>query len=463
MKRLLKPAMGLLLTFILLLSVSETCTNSVQASTLESPVPQEDQTPGSESPENRSFDHQTLEQLMSLAVHNREKVQQYVTNVEKSKEAIRFAKGAFYPSLDVDYGGNHFNGNSTNAVYDESHRLSAAVTLNVFSGFRDYYNLKAENERQQFEVYQLNAVEQDVKLDVALAFLQVHRAQAYLEVAEKAWRLLEKEHRNALLKYKVGIFKKNDALKIKVQMDDAAQEVNRAKTAVKKSLNDLAQIVAAEMDASGLDFTRFDELPVFQPETAYEPVLLSRRSELNALRSAREAAEMRVQSARSALYPQVDLSTHYYNTNDEYWPAAGDEIEHEFAVQLQVSLNVFDGYRKYADINRARLDVRNAGYDVAELERELKTRLDNILLDVNVALQNLAVAQTSETEAQENLRITQLQFQKGVTTSTEILDAIAFLSRAQFNVIHARTQVFENHFHLTRMIEGFEREIGNAR
>jgi outer membrane protein TolC len=172
---------------------------------------------------------------------------------------------------------------------------------------------------------------------------------------------------------------------------------------------------------------------------------------------------MRVQSARSALYPQVDLSTHYYNTNDEYWPAAGDEIEHEFAVQLQVSLNVFDGYRKYADINRARLDVRNAGYDVAELERELKTRLDNILLDVNVALQNLAVAQTSETEAQENLRITQLQFQKGVTTSTEILDAIAFLSRAQFNVIHARTQVFENHFHLTRMIEGFEREIGNAR
>jgi outer membrane protein TolC len=204
-------------------------------------------------------------------------------------------------------------------------------------------------------------------------------------------------------------------------------------------------------------------LPVFQPETAYEPVLLSRRSELNALRSAREAAEMRVQSARSALYPQVDLSTHYYNTNDEYWPAAGDEIEHEFAVQLQVSLNVFDGYRKYADINRARLDVRNAGYDVAELERELKTRLDNILLDVNVALQNLAVAQTSETEAQENLRITQLQFQKGVTTSTEILDAIAFLSRAQFNVIHARTQVFENHFHLTRMIEGFEREIGNAR
>ncbi len=460
MKRLLKPTLGLILSGLLLICVSGPCTRPVEASATGDPAIEEDQAPESKPPENRISDHQTLEQLMSLAVRNREKVQQYVTNVEKSKEAIRFAKGAFYPSVDVSYDGNHFNGNSTNAAYDNSHRLSAAMTLNVFSGFRDYYNLKAENERQQFEVYQLNAVEQDIKLDVALAFLKVHRDQAYLEVAENARRLLEKEHRNALLKYKVGIFKKNDALKIKVQMDDAAQEVNRAKTAVEKSLNDLARIVAAEINASRLDFTRFDELPVFKPETAYEPVLLNRRSELNALRTVETAAELKVQSARSALYPRVDLSTHYSNATDDYWPAGGDEIEHEFAVQLQVSLNVFDGCQKYADINRARLDFRNAGYDVAELERELKTRLNNILLDVDVALQNLDVAQTSKSEAQENLRITQLQFQKGVTTSTEILDAIAFLSRAQFNVIDARTQVFVNQFYLTRMIEGFKREIG---
>jgi outer membrane protein TolC len=453
MKRLCKPTIGLLLSGILLTGAADT-----RAQTWHKELPMTTSVPT----RDQASEKQTLEKLMHLAVHNREKVQQYITNVEKSRENIRIAKGNFYPSADVGYKGSYFDGNSLNLAYDNTHLLSAAVTLNVFSGFRDYYDLKAEKKLHQFESYQLKAVEQDIKLDVALAFLQVHRDQAYLKVAENAWRLLEKEYHNALLKYKIGIFKKNDALKIKVQMDNAAQEVNRSKTAVKKSLNNLSRIVAVKIDASRLDFTRFDVLPVFQPETAYEPVLLSRRSELNALRSAKEAAEMKVRSARSAFYPEVDLLTHYYSTRDEYPPAAGDEMEHEFAVQMQISLNIFDGYQKYADINKARLDVRNTGHDVAELERELKTRLNNILLDVNVARENFEVALSSKTEAEENLRITQLQFQKGITTSTEILDAIAFLSRARFNVIDAQTLIFENHFYLTRMIEGFKREIGTT-
>lgn len=429
MKRLLNPAIFLLLIYVMPICISE-----VRA--------------------------QTLEDLMTMAVNNRELVKQYLADVEKSRENIRLAKGYFYPSVDVSYSGNHYDGDSSTAqYYEKSHRLTAGMTLNVFSGFKDYYNLKAENQRHLAEQYRLSAIEQDIKLDVGLAFLQVHRNMAFLNVADNAYRLLEKEHQNALLKYKVGILKKNDALKIKVQMDDAAQEVNRAKTAVEKSINDLKRIVAANINPAALDWCCFDELPHFMAKENYEPILLSQRSELNALRAFQAAARLGVKSARSALYPQMDLSTHYYNAKDEYTPGGGDDIDHEFGLQLLVSLNVFDGFRKYADIGKARLDALNAGYDVAELERQLKTRLNNILLDLDVALQNLDVALASESEANENLRITELQFQKGVTTSTEILDAISFLARAQFNVIDARTLIFENHFYLTRMIEAFPHEI----
>lgn len=406
---------------------------------------------------------QNLDELMTAAVKNRELIKQYLSNIEKSKEDIRFVKGNFYPAVDVEYRGSRFDGNSAMFNnYEKYHTTTSSMTLNVFSGFKDYYDLKAGHKFNKIETFKLNGVEQDIKLDVALAFLQIHRDQAFLSVAENAYRLLEKEHKNALLKYKVGILKKNDVLKIKVQMDDAAQEVNRTKTAVEKSLNNLKRIVAIDLAVADLDFSCFDALPDFLEKCEYEPLLLSRRSELNALRTFHEATEFTVKSARSTLYPQADLSASYQNAEDDYLPGSGDESEHEFEVQLKISLNIFDGFQKYAKINKAKLDVKNARYDLAELERDLKTRLKNILLDLDVAFENLKVAQSSQVEAEENLRITQLQFQKGVTTSTEILDAISFLARAQFNVVDARTLVFENHFNLTRMIEGFRREMGQS-
>lgn len=406
---------------------------------------------------------QTLDEMMTAAVKNRELIKQYLANVEKSKEDIRFVKGNFYPSIDVGYRGSRFDGNSAQYEdYEKYHATTSSMTLNVFSGLKDYYDLKAGHKLNQIENFNLNGIEQDIKRDVALAFLLVHRDQAFLNVAENAYRLLEKEYKNALLKYEVGIFKKNDALKIKVQMDDSAQTVNRSKTAVEKSLNNLKRIVAGDLVVTDLDFSCFNALPDFLERDEYEPLLLSRRSELNALRTLQEAAQFRVKSARSAFYPQADLSTSYLNAEDDYLPGSGDESEHEFEVQLKISLNIFDGFQKYATINKAKLDVKNARYDLAELERELKKRLKNILLDLDVAFENLKVAQSSQAEAEENLRITQLQFQKGVTTSTEILDAISFLARAQFNVIDARTRAFENHFNLTRMIEGFRREIGQS-
>lgn len=402
---------------------------------------------------------QTLDELMTAAVQNRELIKQYLADVEKSKEDIRFVKGNFYPAVDVEYRGSHFDGNLTTFDdYERYHTTTSSMTLNVFSGFKDYYDLKAAHKLHEIENFKLSGVEQDIKLEVSLAFLQVYRDQTFLNVAENAYRLLEKEHKNALLKYEVGIFKKNDVLKIKVQMDNAAQEVNRAKTAVVKSLNTLKRIVAKDLNITDLDFSYFDTLPDFLEKAEYEPLLLSQRSELNALRKFHEAAQFAVKSARSTLYPRADISAGYRNGENDYLPGSGDESDHEFEVQLKISLNIFDGFQKYAGINKAKLDVKNAGYDLAELERDLKTRLKNILLDLDVAFENLTVAQSSEAEAEENLRITQLQFQRGVTTSTEILDAIFFLARAQFNVVDARTRVIGNHFNLTRMIEGFQKK-----
>ena len=52
------------------------------------------------------------------------------------------------------------------------------------------------------------------------------------------------------------------------------------------------------------------------------------------------------------------------------------------------------------------------------------------------------------------MRITDLAFKQGLATSSDLLDAIYYLSRARFNVIDAHRQVFGSHCQLLRLIEG---------
>ena len=117
--------------------------------------------------------------------------------------------------------------------------------------------------------------------------------------------------------------------------------------------------------------------------------------------------------------------------------------------------------KKDARLSQARLEEKKAGYDLRELKEDLKVRLKNTLLDLEVAFDNLAVAGSSEAEAEENLRVTDLTFKQGLATSTDILDAIYYLARARFNVIDAHRLVFSSYFQLQRLIEGFTPETGS--
>ena len=63
------------------------------------------------------------------------------------------------------------------------------------------------------------------------------------------------------------------------------------------------------------------------------------------------------------------------------------------------------------------------------------------------------VADKSRIEAQENLRITRLAFEKGILTSADLLDAIYYLSRARFKLVDSRITMFRNHFRILRMVE----------
>ncbi len=398
----------------------------------------------------------TLEELQEQAVQNRDLVKRYEADLAIKTQAVKETKGAFYPSLDIGYTLNRLNHNSRSGEYRENDYFQAGATWNAFAGFKDYYDLKAAQAMTDYGRYQIKGIKQDIKLKVALQYLELYRQMKNLKVSEDERKLFKDRLRQIKLKYEVGVLKKSDVLKVKVEMDNALQKERRAQSSVAGSINLLTFETGLTVNRGQLDFETFHTLPEKKSFEDYEDLLFKNRSELGALRSSLTASGHRIKSAKSDLYPRADLSVTYNSFNrTNYFLDSFENSNDEVRCQATISINLFDGLQKHAKISQAVLEEKQVSYDITELEESLLTSLKNSIIARDVAFKNLEVAESGTKEAQENLRVTDLSFDQGIATSSDVLDAIFNLSRARYNLIFAHSEIFLNDFQLQRLVESF--------
>jgi len=398
-----------------------------------------------------------LEDLQQAAVENRDIVKRYEAALDQSTESIREAKGNFLPSVDLSYTATRLGeDNSTTYEAKSSDWTRIGASWNIFAGFADRYNIKSAEVLQESQRFQLAGIKQDICHSVSLGLLAVYRNQAYRQVTEDALNLYRDRYREVTLKRRVGVLKKSDQLKIKVEMDNALQDARRAKAQLTASLNDLSRQTGVDLNQEALDFSCFRELPEKKKDAEYMTLLFDHRSDLKAMEMIRRAAGFQTKASMASYLPRVDMDLSYgHRDGDDYFFSSPDNKYDELRCQAIISMNLFDGMKKKARLSRSRLEEKKAAADIRELKADLNVRLKNTLLDLKVAFDNLDVARGSETEARENLRITDLAFKQGLTLSSDLLDAIYYLSRARFNVIDAHRQVFGSYFQMLRLIEGF--------
>lgn len=396
-----------------------------------------------------------LAEMQALALNNRQVVQQYMTSLEQSEKDIVLAKGGYYPSVDIGYTANSLNEVTLSGEAKENSKAVGRVSWNIFSGFRDKYNVQSAEKQREVAQYQLEGIRQDLQLNVALAYLTVSERLANRKVAEAAYQTLEKVYQDGESRFQVGLIGKNDLLKFRVDYDNADITLKAADAGLKTSVNGLSRQVGSEIKLVDLDFADFKDLPPVINKDEYLRKMLGERSEIKALESVIDATKAKSEAELSGYYPKVDLVGSYSNYDDDYINGNGSVNEDELRAQLVLSMNLFQGFTTEATVARARLETRSVQYELEELKNGLVTDLNNLYIDFEVSLENVVVAKRSIEQAEENLRITQLKYNEGLERESDLLAAITNLSRAKYNYVAVLQTVFLNNFQLIRMVDGF--------
>lgn len=409
----------------------------------------------------------SLAEMQEMALGNRQVIQQFVTEVEKSVEDISLAKAPYYPSVDVGY---TFNSLDEASVFEEKENstIEGSISYNLFAGFRDKYNVESAELLKMVQEYSLAGIKQDLQLNVALAYLAVYERLANKKVAQSAFETLGKVYSDGESRFQVGLIGKNELLKFGVDYDNADITLKAAVAGLKKSINVLSRQVGSRLEFADLDFAEFKELPPLMDKEAYSQTMLETRSEIKALESLVGVSEAQVESEKSDYYPKVDLvgSYRFYDNDNsdsgsfdnEELPAQSDSgsfDDEELRAQLVLSMNLFRGFSTESNVTKAKLSARSGRYELAELKDSFSTDLDNLFIDLEVSLDNVIVATRSIEQAEENLRITQLKYDEGLQRESDLLDAITSLSRAQYNYVTVMRTAFSNNFQIIRMVDGF--------
>jgi outer membrane protein TolC len=397
---------------------------------------------------------ESLSELQEKAIANRRLVEKYRLDVEKGQLDETIARNAFLPSVDAAYTANRLDEDSM-SENSENSALAGSITYNIFSGFKKTYDLQSAELVKKSKDYELESIIQDIKYSVAARYLDIFGKKNNLKVAEDEYKLLKKRYEDANNMYHVGLTKKNDLLKIQVELDNAEQNMKKAEAELTKSVNRIELETNSAVDPAELKFNEFDSRPEVKSSSLYESEMLEKRSDIKAVEMVLQAKHAAVESVRAAYYPSVDISGSYKKYGDNYIWGQGSESEDEIRVQLTAKMNLFNGYKTDDAVKKAHIDVKMVENDLYELKQNLGTELKNTLLDYDVALKNLKVAESSISQADENLRITDVSFKEGVETAAEVLDAIFYLSRAKYNFINARNELFLDYYKLQRMINGF--------
>ncbi len=403
-----------------------------------------------------------LAEMQKNATQNREIIKRYELMVEKSGQEVERVRSGYYPSLNIGYQANNLD---EPALFEHRENSSFFTTLsmNLFSGFRDRYSIESARILQQVNRYRLQGIEQDIQLNVALRYLSVYEHRASLTVTQDAEKTLERIYQDGQKRLQVGLIGKNELLKFKVDLDNAAITTKKGQADLDKSVQLLGrEINNRSIRLDDLNFKEFSMLPKVEGQEVCREQMLSRRSELLALEGLTESASVQVKAEQSAYYPRVDVVGSYSRYDDDFINGSGEINDDELRAQMVLSLNIFDGFSRESTISMAKITVREIQYYEAELKNTLDTDLTNLFIDYQVSLANVEVAQEDISHAEENLRITQLKYKEGLQRESDLLDAVTNLSRARYNEVAVIRTVFEKAFRITRMVEGFQHQSSSS-
>ena len=391
----------------------------------------------------------TAEAAVQYALSHNRAYRAAFEDVSVAGEKVSQAKADFFPKLDGSYAVTQLADHPFASIPElKFYRLPFSIqTINrwqvdlvqpLFTGFGLESQYKASKVGLKISQYQLEEARLNLVRDVQIAYLQTLLGQRLVEVARDNVASLEVQKKNAEANYQQGVTARNDILKADVALSEAVQQERstvKQLIVLRSNLNQLLDLDLQEkVELSGIEEKTYQVPDLHQLYSAAE----EKRPEYLAVKASIEQAEYSKTAARSRYYPRISAFAQYYREGEDFTadknPFANSE---NAAVGVRVDWNFFEGGKTRASELEWEYRLRGIEHRRDDLLQKIRLQVEDAFEQLKVAKANIDTTRVAVQQAEENDRITTLQYKEQVAIFLEVLNAQVFLAQTRADFYQA--------------------------
>lgn len=337
---------------------------------------------------------------------------------------------AYFPGLDLDYkvGPMFLGGVKLEQPLYMGGKIQAAYKMSVLG-----------NEMAQMNET-LTAT--NVILQTDNAYAQVVKAKEMKKVAEKYNELLTELLRNVESARKHGLKPQNDVLKVQVKLNESELSMRKADNALRLATMNLCHLIGKPLNE---EIQVAGGFPEIERHMAVQVADVSARPEYAILEKKESIARQQIKLNRSELLPKVGIQgafnyLHGFELNDETLFDKGS-----FSVLLNVSVPIYHFGERSNKVKAAKAQLEQTRLERENLNEQMLLELTQAANNLDEAKLECELADRSLAQAEENMRVSRSQFDVGLETLSDHLEAQVLWQQAYETTVDAHYQLYLNY------------------
>ena len=320
--------------------------------------------------------------------------------------------------------------------FTKTYQMTLNFSLPLFTGGRlisgykqARYNLLATKEV-------IRQSGQDTVFSVKKAFYGYLLAQKFVEVAGEGVALAEKHHQNVKNLYEVGMASKFDLLRSEVQVANLRPQLIKAKNSLSVAELGLKTLLGLDL---GQPVEVKGEMTLRPFEGNIDELLakaLQKRPEISQLNYQKQIAGEMLKMAWAENLPTLAVGG-AYNYWSNHLKFSKNNWESYYSVNLVLTLPIFNGFASDAKIAQSKSLLKELEFNQKGLSEAIKFEVNQALLNYKDSREALLSQEKNVEQAQEAVRIAELNYSEGLATNLDVSTAQVALSQARTNYSQA--------------------------
>ena len=401
----------------------------------------------------------TLDQCIDYAIENNIQIRQSDISAQNRDVDLNSARSNRLPGVSASasqswsFGRSLTIDNTYANTNTASTSFSVGADMTLFAGRRIAGNIQMAELSLEAAKSDLERIKDDVRVEVAQAFIQIVYNRSILDVARNQVTIDSMQVERLTELAAIGKASNAEVSSQKATLAQSRLSVTQAENNLNMSILTLTQLLelpspegfdVIQPDADAIQFSIPDS-----PEQIYaqaleiKPAIKSEELRL-------EQADKSIDVAKGGYYPTLSLSagagTGYYTSSNRAGDNFGNQMKNNFGPQvgLNLSIPIFSRNNNRNNVRSAQLSKMNQEMQLDNVKKQLYKEIQQAYYNAVASKTRYESSQEVETSAQESFELVQAKYEGGKASITEFNESKNRLVTAQADVIKYRYEYLFN-------------------